>query len=130
MTGAIEVEISSESLFTALQNKTNELPDRLNRMGASIILAMHGHAVDEAPYITHNLQASLTWEENGLLSWRLFPNEGVAPYALYVILGHNTRPGKNQHWVEGNPFLDRASDLSEADIQSEIAELEEWLSDI
>lgn len=144
MSGAIEASVASEDLLDALQQGINELPDKLNQAGGQIAFIKHGYAVDEAPFITHNLQGSLTWESNGLLSWIIFPDEGIAPYALYVILGHMTRPktidtgdyggkmsyGGDQRMVPGNPFLDRADAASEADTQAEIDNLEQWILDL
>jgi hypothetical protein len=91
--------------------------------------------MDEAPYITHNLQNATSYESEGEFSWRIYPDEGVAPYALYVILGHLTRPAilhpeksKGQRWVEGNPYFERG--LANADYESEIAQFESWIQGV
>jgi hypothetical protein len=124
MSGAIEASVGSDSLLGALQQGHDELPDKLNETGNQIIFIKHQYAVDEAPFITHNLQGSLRFEANGLLSWIVYPDEGVAPYALYVIL-----VGVKRKYA-GNPFLDRADSASDADAQAELDALEQWLLSI
>ena len=137
MTGSIEVEIP-DTLLTILNSKGGETPERLNFLGNEIAFRVQEHAVDEAPHLTGNLEASHRISQNGLFSWIVYPDEGVAPYALYVILGHLTRPshvstpmgkmryGGGQHMVPGNPYLDRAVDASQGDIDAEIEKFEEW----
>ena len=144
MGDTFEAIISSEALLNALQNKSNELPDRLNQTGNDIGFIVQNNVMDEAPVITHNLQAATRLDSAGFLSWIVYPDEGVAPYALFVILGHMTRPRTiktggmygdvtytgNQHFVEGNPYLDRGLANAQSEIDDEIANFEAWCNNL
>lgn len=141
MSGAIEVEINS-SLLESLSNKVDELPDRFTQLVNESAFITQNKSVEEAPFITHNLETSIQISEgDGLFSRIVYPDEGIAPYALFVILGHMTRPshvntpmgkmkyGGGQHFVPGNPFFDRAQPRAEAEIEQEIADFTEWLKE-
>ena len=112
-----------ESLLNALQEKSQNIGNKLAILGDTISQDIRDLAVVEAPHKTGNLQSSIRIENNGPFSYIIAPDEGIAPYALYVILGHMTRPvtvdggsqGKMsyhgfQHFIMGNDFLQRAED--------------------
>ena len=82
MSGAIESNIGSEALFAALQRGDSELPDKMNETGMNCVFLVIKNVQEEAPHITYNLWSSITWESNGLFSWIVYPDEGIAPYAL------------------------------------------------
>ena len=88
----LEVVIS-ESLLSALQEKSDNFADKLAILGDTISNDIKNLAVQEAPHRTGNLQASIRAESDGPFSYIISPDEGVAPYALFVILG--TQP----HWI-------------------------------
>lgn len=138
----LEVVIPT-SLLTALQEKGQNLSNKLSDLSEDIGNDAYAHAQEEVPTRTHNLQGSLRLESTGPFSYIIYPDQGVAPYALYVILGHMTRPvtvdggsqGKmsyhgNVHFVEGNPFLDRASDDTESNVEDRLQQLEDWCSNL
>jgi hypothetical protein len=138
----LEVVIS-ESLLSALQEKSDNFADKLAILGDTISQDITKLAVQEAPHRTGNLQGSIRPEQDGPFSYIISPDEGVAPYALYVILGHMTRPvtvdggsqGKMsyhgfQHFVQGNDFLQRAEDQSQSIIDSDVNELEDWCNNL
>ncbi len=118
----IEIKVDSEALLSALQSRANELPDRLNQLGNEAANIVKRNAVDEAPRRTGNLKASIWPVSTGPMTWVIAPDEGVAPYALYVLLG--TR------FQTANPFLDRAERISRSEIDDEIALFEKWLTNI
>ena len=139
----LEVAISEE-LLTALQNKTDQIGDKLAILGNLIGEDAQNNVMNEAPVITHNLQNATRLESVGPFQWMVYPDEGVAPYALFVILGHMTRPrtvktggmmgnvsyGGDQHFVQGNDYFQRGEDLTQSDIENELAEFEDWCNDL
>ena len=120
MSGAIEVIINS-SLLSALNGAINELPGRLTDLVNEAGFITQKHSVIEAPAITHNLETSIQITEEGPLTRMVYPDEGIAPYALFVILEGVTRR------YGGNPFFDRAQAQAEEEIQGEVDQFEEWL---
>ena len=124
MSGAIESNIGSEALFAALQRGDSELSDKINESGMNCVLLLIKNVQEEAPHITYNLWSSITWESNGLFSWIVYPDEGIAPYALFVILEGVTRR------YAGNPFMDRGYARSESEIQDEAQNLAQWVADL
>ena len=139
----LEVVIS-ESLLNALHDKSQNIGNKLTVLGDTISQDIQKLAQEEAPKITGNLRASIKIDSEGPFSYIIYPDEGVAPYALYVILGHMTRPrtvdtggmmgkvsyGGNQHFVEGNDFLQRAEDGSQSIIDEDVNELEQWIGNL
>lgn len=147
VTGAIEIEVQDEALLAALQTKSDQMPDKLNDLINEAGFIVQRHAVEEAPRRTGNLKGSIRVEENGPLSRIVYPDQGVAPYALYVILGTAPHTIQGNPWLywDGaehpvrqvqhpgtapNPFLDEASDASEAEIDAEVEKFEQWCSDL
>lgn len=123
MSGAIEVTIN-DTLLNALQNKESEFVEKFTGLGNDIALTEQNAAKDESPYITHTLERSIKVVEVGPPSWTIAPDEGVAPYALFVILD-----GVNRNYT-GNDFMQRGYDSSQGDVDSKIAEFEEWCADV
>lgn len=123
MSGAIEVTIN-DTLLEALQSKGNEFTDKFTDLGNDIALTEQNAAKDEAPYITHTLERAISVMEVGPPSWTIAPDEGIAPYALFVILD-----GVNRKY-EGNDFMQRGYDKSQGDVESKIADFEEWCGDV
>ena len=139
----LEVVIS-ESLLNALQEKSQNIGNKLAVLGDTISLDIKNLAVEEAPHLTGNLHSSLRNESTGPFSYIIYPDEGVAPYALFVILG--TAP----HWIghainmpgigwryigmhpgtAPNDFLQRAEDQSQSIIDSDVNELEDWCNNL
>lgn len=125
MSGSIQVEIPSEVLLKVLNERSDETPDRLNTVANESGFIAQEESVIEAPYITHNLETSIQIGEDGPLTRIVYPDEGIAPYALFVILA-----GVKRRYA-GNPFFDRAQPKTEARIQSEpIADFLQWAGDI
>lgn len=123
MSGAIEVTIN-DTLLEALQNNQSEFTDKFTDLGNDIALTEQNAAKDEAPYITHTLERSIKVVEVGPPSWTITPDEGVAPYALFVIL-----EGVKRRY-EGNDFMQAGYDSAQADVDAKISEFEEWCSNV
>ena len=110
-----------DSSLDKIREKADEIPDRFEELRNEVGFIIHGHSVDEAPYITHNLQSSISIDNPDPLSVRVFPDEGIAPYALYVIL-----EGVKRNY-SGNPFFDRAWRNAQEDIDREVEGFVEWI---
>ncbi len=95
----MEVVINGDALLNALSTKASELPDRLEGLGFDVSDILVRNSQKESPHdfgtsisrqknpkLTGNLAASIKPNDNGPLSYIIAPDEGVAPYALFVIL--------------------------------------------
>lgn len=122
MSGAVSIEIST-TLLATLQSKVEELPQRFLDLINESGFLMQNAVKDEAPYITHNLQDYTFIENIGEFERLIYPDEGGAPYALYVIL-----KGVKRNYA-GNDYFDRAKPKGEEMIDKEIEQFEHWLSD-
>lgn len=120
---ALEVEINSEALLTALTQKTTQFPEKFIELRNEIGFIIQGEVMDEAPVITHNLQGATRIDNPDELSVRVFPDQGTAPYALYVILKGVTRR------YAGNPYIERGQENSQAKIDEEVAKFERWCTE-
>jgi hypothetical protein len=124
MSGAILVDITGVNLLNVLQSKLQELPDRLSNLANESAFITQRNVVEEAPRITGNLKASIRIEPIGLFQFLIYPDEGVAPYALYVIL-----VGEKRRYA-GNPFMDRGQEISEKEIEEEVDRFKEWIGEL
>lgn len=122
MAGALFIEIST-TLLATLQGKVGELPNKFLSLINESGFLMQGAVKDEAPYITHNLQDATFLEPVGEFERLVYPNEGIAPYALFVILKGITRR------YPGNPYFDRGKPKGEELIDREVGLFEQWLAD-
>jgi hypothetical protein len=81
-------------------------------------------SVIESPFITHNLESSIQIDNPDDYSIRVYPDEGIAPYALFVIL-----QGVKRKYA-GNPFFERAQPNAMSRIKDEITLFELWACDL
>jgi hypothetical protein len=95
----IELKFEGRALLDKLQKKADEVPDKLSKVLNESAFNAQDILERNAPRDTGNLAGSHRVENRGLLERIIFPDEGVAPYALFVVLG--TKP----HVIEGNPYL-------------------------
>ena len=87
----ISLELKLEGNFIEhFQKKIDEIPDKLSEVVNESALAAQGILMSNAPRDIGNLAGSHRVESNGPLERVIFPDEGVAPYALFVVLG--TKP--------------------------------------
>lgn len=92
---AIETVITSDALLKAIQSKKEGLPERFSQARDRIGSTLQQYSRNEAPFITHNLQRAIHIDNPDSTSVRVFPDDHTAPYALFVILGHKTRPRRS-----------------------------------
>lgn len=95
----IEIEADYTSLYNKLIQKRDQSPDILALVVNESGMAGHGIVVSKAPIDEGTLRGSHRVESRGLLERVIFPDQGVAPHALFVILG--TKP----HIIMGKPYL-------------------------
>ncbi len=137
MGDSLEAILPTDALFNALQNKADEVPDELMGLGIDITDKLVANVQDESPHdlatsiskqknpkLTGNLAAGIRAIDNGNLSWIIAPDEGVSPYALFVILEGVSRD------YPGNDFLQRGEDKTQPDIEDMVQQFENWCNDI
>lgn len=124
MSGALQVDILSEALLSALNNNASEAGDKLIELRNEAGFITQEESVIEAPFITHNLESSIQIDNPDDYSVRVYPDEGIAPYALYVIL-----QGVKRKYA-GNPFFERAQPNAMSRIEDEITLFELWACDL
>lgn len=143
----LEVILNNDALLNALNTKSNEVPDKLQGLGIDASDILVKNSQNEAPIIIGNLASSIYPDGYGDLSWIVAPDENVAPYALFVILGTAPHEIKGNPWLfwpgashpvrsvmhpgnKPNDFLQRGLDLSQDDIDAKVQEFEAWCKDI
>jgi len=118
----MEALINTDVLAANLQRKHDEIPDRLNRLVHDVSNIYRNMVVLEAPRITGNLKGSIRVEDIDNLSRRVFPDEGQAPYAIYVLKGVR---GKAR--VEPNDFMGRGAEKGKVMSDGKVNEFLSWL---
>ena len=135
--------IEADVIIENLTRRGDELPEKLQKLVTECSMIVQGSIQDEAPVITGNLQSSIRRENMG--AFRVFPDEGIAPYAYYVLKGippHEiwAKPGSalntpyglfakvNHPGTEGNPFFDRGIENAQGDIDAEVELFTAWLT--
>ena len=149
---SMEALIETQTLIDNFNRKADEIPERLRNLVSEVAFIYQNAIMDEAPVITHNLQASTRIENIDDYTARIYPDEGTAPYAEYVILGtspHMIFP-KNQealfwgefegkkpimskgHMVSGiapNPYFDRGAENAKSEADIEVQNFIQWLTE-
>ena len=145
----MEALIDAQTLIDNFNRRGDEIPDKLQKMVTEVSFIVQGNIQDEAPVVTGNLQSSIRRESLGSLIWRIFPDEGIAPYALFVLGGTdpheivitpknakalNTPYGLfkrvvvNHPGTDANEFFDRGIQNSQSDIDAEVEAFTSWLT--
>ena len=89
---SIEALIDADVLVDKLQTKADELPAKLKELVGAVTFAVDEEVKRERPdgpmpVITGNLQGSISIDNISDYSKRIYPDEGIAPYAIYVMRG-------------------------------------------
>lgn len=119
----VSVQISKD-LIQAVGSRERDAGNELVVMMNEIGQRVKRNVQDETPYITHNLQSHIMVDDEGCFNRRIYPDEGQAPYGIYVIL-----PGVSRDYP-GNPFMDRGWANSQGDIDAEVERFAKWVSDL
>ena len=92
---SMEALIDAQLLIDNFNRRGNEIPEKLHKLVTEVSMIVQGNIQDEAPVVTGNLQSSIRREYLGNFSYRIFPDEGIAPYAYFILKGtepHEIRP--------------------------------------
>lgn len=119
---SLEVLVDNDTLLQGLERKANELPEQLRELTNTAAFAVDKAVKEEVPVITGNLQGSISIDNVSDYVKRIYPDEGIAPYAIYVLKGV-----RGKATVDKNPFMDRGFEKAEPEIQSAVDEFKSWL---
>lgn len=148
---SLDALVEADLLMENLERRGNQIPEKLQKLVTEVSFIVQGHVQDATPKITHNLESSIRRENVGAFSSKIYPDEGIAPYAYYVLKG--TRPhiidiypvnAQALFWpgadhpvkhvqvhhpgTEGNPFMDIGLENSQTDIENELEMFKSWLT--
>lgn len=120
----MEVLIDDDTLITGLQNKADQLPEELKRLVNTATFAVDTEVKKEPnmPVITGNLQGSIQIDNQSDYSKRIYPDEGIAPYAIYVLKGVR---GKKK--VAPKDFLTGGLTNAQQDIDTAVEQFKSWI---
>ena len=83
----LEVLIDDDTFTVALQQKADKLPEELKNLVNTAAFAVDREIKEAAPVRTGNLQGATSIDNLSDYEKRIFVDEGIAPYAIYVIKG-------------------------------------------
>ena len=124
---SLEVLIDNDTLLEGLQRKADELPEQLRELTNTVAFIVDEEIKKERPagpmpVITGNLQGSISIDNVSDYIKRIYPDEGIAPYAEYVLRGIR---GKAK--VDEINFLGDGLRNAEPRVESEVNEFKSWL---
>ena len=119
---SLEVLVDNDTLIQGLERKANELPEQLRELTNEAAFIVDAHVKLETPVQTGNLQGSISIDNVSDYVKRIYPDEGIAPYAIYVLMGVR---GKAR--VDPNDFMGRGFEAAQDEIDSAIEEFKSWL---
>ena len=127
----IELEFEGNALLDQFQRKFDEVPDKLAEVINNSAEDGQGILMGNAPRDIGTLAGSHKIENRGLLERVIFPDEGIAPYALYVVLGHRTRLFRKSHgqqrWVPPNNYIKDSMPEIKSKVESNLEDFKRWL---
>ena len=119
---SMEALVDTSELIQHFESKKEEIPDKLGKLVQDVSNIYRNMVVLEAPRITGNLKSSIRVEDVDKLSRRVFPDEGQAPYAYYVLIGVR---GKGR--VPPNDFMGRGAERGKEGSETYVNEFMDWL---
>ena len=124
---SLEALIDEGTLVDGLQRKADELPDKLKELVNTATFAVDEEIKKEypsgpMPVITGNLQGSISIDNVNDFVKRIYPDEGIAPYAYYVLKGIR---GKAK--VEERDFMGEGFTNAEPRIDDAVEDFKGWL---
>lgn len=142
----IEIDVEYEALYSKLVQKRDEAPNRLANVVNNSALDGQGIVMSNAPIKKGNLRAATRVENRGLLERVIFPDQGVAPYALWVITGSDPHVIKGNPWLswpgakhpvkkvnhpgnKPNDYMKRSIPAIKSKIESNLEEFKQWLAE-
>ena len=143
---SLEVLVDSETLIAGLQNKADRIPEELKNLVNTAAFAVDHEIKEAAPVITGNLQGATSIDNLSDYEKRIFVDEGIAPYAIYVIKGtkpHDIYPvnAKALYWpgadhpvkvvhhpgTEANDYFTTGVENARPEIDTAINEFKSWI---
>lgn len=120
----MEALIDEATLLTGLQRKADQLPEELKNLVNTVAFAVDREVKEEPnmPVITGNLQGSISIDNLSDYEKRIFPDEGIAPYAEYVIRGV-----RGKAFVGKKDFLTGGLNNAQGDIDAAVEQFKSWL---
>ena len=82
--------IDADTIISGLENKADQLPEELKLMVNTASFAVDREVKKASPVRTGNLQGATSIDNLSDYQKRIYVDEGIAPYAIYVIKG--TKP--------------------------------------
>lgn len=144
----MEALVDADVIAEAFQRKADEIPDKLKALVSEVAFIYQNAIMDEAPVITHNLQAATTIENIDDYTARIYPDEGTAPYAEWVILGTSPHmifpksagalfwdgadhpvPSVLHPGTKPNPYFDRGAEIAKIEASFEVESFIQWLTE-
>lgn len=151
---SLEALIEADVLMENLNKRGNEIPSKLKKLVTEVGFIVQGKIQDAAPinkgpdaHSRGTLKSSIRRENIGDFSVRIFPDENIAPYAIYVMAGTGPHiieaknkkylswPGASHPvkrvWHPGtypNPFMTIGFEDSQPLIENEIELFKAWIT--
>lgn len=145
---SLEALVDDTTFMNALQSKANDLPDKLQELVTTAAFAVDDGVKQEAPVVTGNLQGATSIDNISDYSKRIYVDEGIAPYALFVIKGtrpHEIKPvnRKALYW-EGasypvkvvhhpgnkpNDYFEKGVNKAQPNVESAVEQFKSWLTE-
>ena len=143
---SLEVLVDNETLIAGLQNKADRIPEELKNLVNTAAFAVDREVKEASPVITGNLQGATSIDNLSDYQKRIFVDEGIAPYAIFVIKGtqpHDIYPvnGKALYWpgadhpvkvvhhpgTEANDYFSTGVENARPEIDTAINEFKSWI---
>lgn len=143
---SLEVLVDNETLIAGLQNKADRIPEELKNLVNTAAFAVDREVKEASPVITGNLQGATSIDNLSDYQKRIFVDEGIAPYAIFVIKGtqpHDIYPvnGKALYWpgadhpvkvvhhpgTEANDYFSTGVENARPEIDTAVNEFKSWI---
>lgn len=143
---SLEVLVDSETLIAGLQTKADRIPEELKNLVNTAAFAVDREIKEASPVVTGNLQGATSIDNLSDYEKRIFVDEGIAPYAIYVIKGtrpHDIYPvnAKALYWpgadhpvkvvhhpgTEANDYFSTGVENARPEIDTAINEFKSWI---
>lgn len=129
----IKIDVDYTSLYSKLIQKRDQAPNKLSEVVNESGFNAQELLMYAAPIRTGNLRGSHRVENKGLLERIIFPDTAIAPYALYVIMGHRTKKftktSGQQKWVKANNYPARTMPIIKQVVNENLQEFTDWLNE-
>ena len=144
--------IDADTIISGLENKADQLPEELKLLVNTASFAVDREVKKASPVRTGNLQGATSIDNLSDYQKRIYVDEGIAPYAIYVIKG--TDPyvidiypvnKKALYWegapypvkhvqinhpgIKGNDYFQTGVENAQPDIDNAITQFKSWITE-